>query len=139
MNCALWLQFTAEQSEGFNPDRRRRKIAMIVQPLREAGANVSTTAGERHVRMKRAGIKVDADGEDRVIHALTQLKQPRMPGADADPNHSRWPVRWKRAYSLDRQDERFNFDGRQPRQQGFDLLFGDVTEEAERQMPLLRT
>lgn len=138
MHRAAGVKFAGPQAEGIDAERRGGEIAVEVEPVGDRPGGGFGAAGEGDVRLKCAQIEVESGGEERVVEALAELKEVRVAGADAGPEHARRSLRRKGAEPLDRQQKRRDAHGGQLLAQGADAVRVHIAEKAQRQVQLLR-
>src|SRR5438067_5931663 len=88
--------------------------------------------------MECAQIWLETGGEDGFLDALVQLKQMRMAGADTDPDDLRPAFARESSKTGERQEERFPGNRAQLFRQALLSFARNISEEAKRQMHLLR-
>jgi len=65
------MQLTRIELEALHPEWRRGELAMHVQPVGDGFGGVFRGATQRHVRMKKADIQLQAGGDQGVVESLS--------------------------------------------------------------------
>jgi len=95
-------------------------------------------AAEGDVRMKRAQVGFEADGEKSFLDAFVELEQMRMAAAHTDPDYFRPAFGWKSSEADEREKERFPRNGSESFRKCFLSFSRDVSKEREGEMHLAR-
>ena len=97
----------------------------------------AVTTSERDVRMPRAQIGFESDGQCCILHPFVKLKKMRMTFPNADPDDFRRTFRWKRPNALNGKKKCAELDRAQVFAQCNIDTFRDVGKETEREVHLL--
>ena len=97
----------------------------------------AVTTRERDVRMPRAQIGFESDGQCCILNAFVKLKKMWMTFSKADPDDFRRTFRWKRSNALNGKKKCTELDRAQGFAQRTIDRFRCVGKETEREMHLI--
>ena len=97
----------------------------------------AVTTRERDVRMPRAQIGFEPDGQSRILHPFVKLKKMRMTLSNADPDDFRRTFRRKRPNALNGKEKCAELDRAQVFAQCTIDMIRYVGKETEREMHLI--
>src|SRR5205085_5928614 len=83
------------QAKRFDMNDSRFKVRVGFQERANGVRGNVPTTRKRHVGMEGAQVRLEASGEDSFLDAFVELKQMRVPSADADPENCGPTLRWK--------------------------------------------
>ena len=129
-----WRRFAEHERKGGNGPEWAGEVAVAAGPLFDGRSGCFSAATEGEVGNEWTKFEVDAGGEQRVVHLLSQLMQQRMAAADANPQDTPVAAVGETADSLDLQEKGFHAHGVQGCGD-FVLSIGRLfAEETQRQM-----
>ena len=121
-----------------DPKGRRREVAVAMQPLGDPGRGILRAAGDRDVRLKPAHVEIDPRANQRIVEALPELKQPRVPGTSPHPDDAWRALRRERSHRFDRQKKGLDPNGRDAPAHSGDPFGRDIAEKSNGHVKLLR-
>ena len=89
MNWSGGRQVAGIKMERLDMDHSSVELSIRLQEFPERLSGDTAATRDRDVRMPRAKLRFDADGQRGFLHALVNLEQMRVRFADADPDNFR--------------------------------------------------
>ena len=96
------------QAEMIDAERSSDQAFVAQPPALDRPARILRASTEGDVGMEGAQVEVQAGRDERIVDPLAQLKEPRMPAADARPEDPRRTLGREDPHPFDRQDERLD-------------------------------